>query len=376
MLEVSEVRSNSDRRAFIDLPYRLYRHEPNYVPLLRSQMREFLDPSRNVQLQRGPYTLLLARRNGRAVGRIMTGIDQAYDLQNGTRSAWISLFECEQSEDAAAVLFAACADWARSHGAQTLRGPESPDNSDSFRGVLAFGFDGPPAMLNTYNPPWYVDYFEQNGFVKTLDLFGYSFSADQILSAKKDQTIQYAMHRYGYHVDILNLRQLDRDLHDIHAILVRTIPLFEGEHMAIPSYEDFEVMARGMLQVADPDLVCIARTDADNQPIGVVVALPDYNQVFSHIRNGRLLPFGILKLLYYRRHITAARVFMQFVVKEYQGKAVNNAIFYTMGQKAAAKGYTNGDGSAIGETNRQSRASIERMGGRHYRTFRVYSKQI
>lgn len=376
MLEISEVRTNQDKRAFIALPYRLYRNDCLYVPQLRSQVKDLLNSRKNVQLARGPWAMLLCRRNGQAIGRVLVGVDKAYNRENICQSAWFSLFECEQDHDAAAALLETCCEWARQHGADKLHGPESPDASDSFRGILVMGFDGPPALLNNYNPPWYHVFFEQAGFAKNLDLYAYSFSASQIIEAKKEQVIQYAMHRYGYHIDCLDLKNLNRDLHDIHAILARTIPLFEGERMAVPTLADIKRMAEGMLPIADPDLVCIARTNDGNQPIGLVVALPDYNLVFRHIRNGRLLPFGWLKLLYYRRHINAARVFMQFVVLEYQGKAVNNAIFYTMCQKALAKGYITGDGSAIGETNRQSRASIERMGGVHYRTYRIYHKNL
>lgn len=372
MIEVIEVRTWRDRQAFIDLPYRLYRHDPFYVPPLRSQIKDLMDSRKNIQLQRGPWTLLLCRRNGRAAGRIMVGVDETYNQVNNSRSAWISLFECEQNNTTAETLFQAAIEWARLQGAEALRGPESPDGSDSYRGLLVMGFDGAPAMLNNYNPPWYDELFTRAGFVKSLDLYGYFFTTAQILAAKKDQVIRYAMHRYGYHVDSLDLRQLGRDLADIHEVLVRTIPLFEGEHMAPPTLLDVERMAAGMLPIVDPDLVCIARTDEGNRPIGLVVALPDYNQVFRHIRNGRLLPTGLVKLMYYRRKINATRVFMQFVVQEYHGKAVNNAIFYTMCQKAIAKGYITGDGSAIGETNRQSRASVERMGGVHYRTYRTY----
>ena len=376
MLETVEVHNSRGLREFIDLPYRLYRNDPNFVPPLRSQTRDMLKGKGNILLDRGPHTLLLCRRDGEVVGRLMTGIDEAYNRQNNCTSAWISLFECTRDPAAAESLFRECADWAIRHGADTLRGPESPDNSDSYRGILVMGFDGPPALLNNYNPPWYGEFFENFGFVKTLDLFAYTFSAAQILEAKKEQVILYAMHRYAYHVDNLDLRHLNRDLHDIHEVLIRTIPMFEGEHMALPTFEDVEKLAGTMLQIADPELICIARTDNGGQPIGLVVALPDYNLVFRHIRDGRLFPTGIFKLLYYRRKINAARVFMQFVVPEFQGKAVNNAIFYTMCKNAMAKGYVTGDGSAIGETNIQSRASIERMGGIHYRTYRTYTKKV
>jgi hypothetical protein len=375
MTGVTEVESKRDLRDFIALPYRLYRRDMNYVPPLRSQVRDMLTGSGNILLSRGPYVLFLCRRRKRVVGRIMVGVDKAFDEENRCHSAWFSLFEAED-EAAASLIFKACEAWATAQGAGFLRGPEPADSGDTFKGILVMGFDGPPALMNTYNPPWYGKFLEQHGFNKQEDLFAYFFEIDQIIRENNGKVIQYAMDRYGYHIDRLDLKNLDRDLLDLHEILVKTIPAFPEEHMAVPTMEDVHNLARSLLPIADPDIIYLARTNLKNIPIGFVVALPDYNQVFRHIRSGRLSPLGLAKLLYYRKRIDAVRVFMQFVIPEYQRKAVNNAIFYRMCQGGKAHGYKTGDGSSIGENNLQSRQSVERLGGKHYRTYRMYRKYL
>jgi hypothetical protein len=375
-LEVQEVRTRRDLRQFIALPYRLYRKDPNFVPPLRSQIKDLITGPNNMLLGFGPHVKLLVLRDGRVAGRIMAGYDPQYNKQNGYQSAWFSLFECEQDEEAATALLRACEEWALRQGADFLRGPEPVDNVDQFKGLLVMGFDGPPAIMNAYNPPWYGDFLEKWGFEKKRDLYAYAFDVQQIIAANNEKVIQYAKHRYGYHVDRLDLAHLDRDTRDMHQILLETISTFQDDAMTIPTLEDVAKLARELLPVADPDIVCIARTDGTNRPIGFVVALPDYNRVFRHIRDGRLFPFGIFKLLYYRKRIDAVRVFMQFVVPDFHRKAVNNAIFYEMCRGAAAKSYRIGDGSTIGEENMPSRLSVERLGARHYRTYRIYKKRI
>jgi hypothetical protein len=330
----------------------------------------------NMLLTAGPTVLFLCRKQGRTIGRVMAGVNHAYNQINGYQSAWFSLFECEDDERSATIMMQACEDWARGQGVDFLRGPDSPENGDSFRGVLIDGFDGPPALMNAYNPPWYGAFFERNGYEKMIDLFAYRFLVDQVALAGRQRVITYAMSKYGYHVDRLELKHLERDLHAIHDILLQAIPTFTEEHMALPSYADVRKMAESMLSIADPDLVCIARTDRDCRPVGFVLALPDYNQVFCHIRKGRLFPLGFIQFAHYRRRIDALRVLMQFVVPDFQGKAVNNAIFEQMRASASRKGYRTADGSTIGETNRQSRASVERLGGEHYRTYRLYKKKL
>jgi GNAT superfamily N-acetyltransferase len=375
MIQVIPVRTSRELRRFIDLPYRLYRGDANFVPPLRSQIKAILTGRDNLLFQYGPHELLLCLDGRRVVGRILVGIDEAYDRENGYRSAWFSLFE---AETAAAVtpLLQAAETWSRSHGADFMRGPESPENGDSYKGILVMGFDGPPALMNSYNPDWYGRCLEEHGYGKRLDLYAYAWSADAFRAPGLSDTIAYAQKKFAYHVDCLDRAHLDRDLCDIHQILVETIPTFQDEHMAIPSLDDVRRMARSMLPVADTDLICIARTDMSQRPIGFVVALPEYNQVLRHLRDGRFLPFGLFKWLYYKSKITAVRVFMQFVVPDYQRKGVNHAIFYRMYQTATARGYVSGDGSTIGETNKPSRLSVEKLGGRHYRTYRLYKKQL
>ncbi len=373
--QAREAISRQQRQAFIDLPYRLYRHDANYVPPLRSQMIGLFDPQQNALLARGPFVLLLCYRRRQVVGRVLAGIDLAYDQANHYHSAWFSLFESEADQQAARTLLAGLTHWARARGAGFLRGPEPADGGDTCKGLLVKGFDGPPALKNSYNPPWYADFFEQQGFRKLRDLYAYYLTVDQVERPKDAEVLAYAMKRYGYHVDTINLDNLEPDLVAITEILRQTVVTWQDEHAEMPDLAAVRKMAQAMLPIADPQLICLARTDA-GRPIGFTVALPDYNQVFRRIRDGRLWPFGLLKILYYRRKITAVRVFMQFVVPDYHRKAVNNAMFAQMIATARRKGYMSGDGSTIGETNLESRRSVERLGGVPYRTYRIYKKQI
>lgn len=377
MLDVVEVKTGRERREFIGLPYRLYHGDPNFVPPLRQQMKDILTESKNMLFGYGPHTMFLARRNGRVIGRILTGIDAGFNWDNNLKSAWFSLFECEKDEEAATALISACERWAASHGMDMLRGPIAPDNGDSYRGILVMGFDGPPALMNSYNPPWYGEFFDRIGFYKDLDLYAYLFDHEVFKQDKLNRIVPFAMKKFNYRIDIADKRNIRREVTDIQQIVAETIASgLEGEWMAIPSVDDVEKEARFLLPMIDADFICIARTNDTNRPIGFVVALPEYNQVFRRIRDGRLFPFGILKLLYYRKKINALRVFVQFVVPDYHNKAVNAAIFRHVFNKAMEKGIMTADGSTIGETNLNSRLSVEHLGGKHYRTYRMYKKHI
>lgn len=376
MFEIREVKTRRELNQFIGLQYRLYRDDPNFVPPLRSQMRDMLLGGNNMLFTYGPHALLLLKRDGRAIGRIMVGVNHRFNEENHYKSAWFSLFECEHDEQAASALLRAAEDWALAQGMEYLRGPEPPDNGDTFKGLLVMGFDGPPAMMNSYNPPWYGTAFDTFGLEKYLDLYSYYFTRKAFEGKNIGNVVQYAMKKFGYHVDTIDRKNLDRDVRDIHRILAETLPTDPNERMAVPSVEDVYKMARTMLPIADDGLICIARANGTNRPIGYVVALPEYNQVFRHIRGGRMFPLGIFQLLWYRKKIDAIRILMQFAVPDYQNKGLTGAMYMKMYETLLRHGYIGGDGSTIGENNMPSRLTVEKLGGEHYRTFRMYKKRI
>jgi hypothetical protein len=114
---------------------------------------------------------------------------------------------------------------------------------------------------------------------------------------------------------------------------------------------------------------------AGDEPVGFGLAIPDYNQVLIHL-NGRITPLGALKYFWYKRRITCARIFVMFVVPAFRQRGVAHAIYYRIFERGTAKGYRHGEASTIGETNRQMRADIEKMGGVRYKTYRVYGKAV
>ena len=114
---------------------------------------------------------------------------------------------------------------------------------------------------------------------------------------------------------------------------------------------------------------------AKNEPIGCVWAFPDYNQVLRNL-NGQLGLLGLVKFWWYRRNIKGLRLFSQFVIPEYRDKAVNGAIFYRLLLQAKKKKYQYGEASSIGEMNKKSIMTVEKSGGRLYRIYRIYQKDL
>ncbi|HHU82487.1 MAG TPA: N-acetyltransferase [Firmicutes bacterium] len=377
MIHVQEIeRKKKALKEFVDFPWEIYRNDPYWVPPLRGQLTRTLLGENNPLLANGPHTFFLAYEesgSGRKIaGRVMVGINEKLNREKKKNEGYISLFESVNNKEAAFALFQAAAGWLKKRGISVMVGPVSPTNGDDSRGVLIKGFDGPPVLMNSYNPPYYQEFFHEFGFEKQMDLFAYHLEGAEMDVERYGRVVAYAMKRYNFRIDRFDRKNLPREAEDIKKILDLAMPA-TWEHLTPPALEEIFKEMRALIRFMDEDLVYIARSG--DEPIGFVVALPDYNQVLQKL-NGRLFPFGFAKFLWYRKKITGIRIFMQFVVPKFRNKAVNSAIYHQLMLEAARKGYTSGEGSTIAEMNKESIRNVERVGGQLYRIYRIYRKDL
>jgi GNAT superfamily N-acetyltransferase len=328
----------------------------------------------NPALEKIIRSLFLAWKDGNPVGRIYAGIDTNLNRKKNMNMAFFSMFECIEDNEAAEALLETAAEWARQNGADFICGPcaVTGTDGDENKGLLVDGFDRPPALMNSYNPPYYADFIEQFGFVKDYDVFAYYLDHSAIFQKDPARAIEYAQKRYGFRVDTLDLKNLEREIRDLKHVMDRAMP-DEWPDLVPPSLDEVRDLAKRLAPMADPSLIPIAR--CGDEAIGFAIALPDYNEVLKRL-NGGITPLGALKFLYYKRKIKSARVFVMFVVPEFRKKGVSYAIYYTIFKNAAKKGIHYGEASTIGETNHRMRADVEGFGGRHYKTYRIFRKEL
>lgn len=284
------------------------------------------------------------------------------------------MFECINEYETAEALLNAAVNWAREKGADFITGPSSVTGTDGDenKGLLVNCFDRPPVLMNSYNPPYYADFIEKFGFVKDYDVFAYYLDKKAMFAKDPTKAIEYAQKRYNFRIDTLDMNRLDEDIKDLWHIMNRAIP-DEWPDLVPPSLEEVRETAKRLVPLAIPELIPIARHG--DEPIGFAISLPDYNQVLMHL-NGRITPMGALKYLKYKRKIDCLRIFVMFVVPEFRSKGVSYAIYHTIFKNGLSMGYTWGEASTIGETNIRMRTDIESAGGKHYKTYRIYKKEL
>jgi len=372
--KIIPVVSKKELNQFLKLPWKIYKDDKCWVPPLLNEVRDSLTPSKNPTLQKIEYALFMVLGDDKPVGRIYAGIDKNLNQKKNMNMAFFSMFECINDYDAAKLLFDAACDWARQKGAEFMCGPcaITGTDGDESKGLLVNCFDKPPVILNSYNPEYYMTLIEKYGFSKDYDVFAYYLDKNKLFSKDPERVLEYAKKRYGFRVDTLNVNDMENEIKAFKHVMDRAMPE-EWPDLVPPSLDELRETAKRLIGLADPSLIPIAR--CDDEPIGFGISLPDYNQVLIHL-NGRITPLAALKFLYYKRKIKGIRMFVVFVVPEFRKKAVSTALYYTVFSNAIKAGYTWGEGSTIGETNLSMRADIEGTGAEHYKTYRIYRKNI
>src|ERR1700687_5131379 len=233
-------------------------------------------------------------------------------------------------------------------------------------GLLIDGFDHDPVVLTTYNPPYYQGLVERYGLTKARDLYGYWLEAGP-LPAGMVQAAERVQQRADVRIRTINLRNIQAE-----ALLVRDIYNRAWSHNwgFVPvSEEEILEIARGLKLIVDPDLTLFA--ELDGKTVGFVICMPDVNRAIKPL-NGRLLPFGWLKFLRAKRRLNFVRIFTLGVVPEHHPVGIGALLYQRVWEAGVRKGYVAGEMSWILEDNGPMNAAMQMMGGRIYKTWRIY----
>jgi GNAT superfamily N-acetyltransferase len=339
------------------------------VPPLKRDVNELIDASKHPFHEHAVVELFLARRGNEIVGRIAAIHNDLHLEVHGDRTGFFGLFETVDDRDVAFALFDAAAAWLRKRGLETMRGPASFSLNEE-AGLLVDGFEGPPVVMMTYNPRWYVDLVESYGFSKAKDLLAYWFGHVE----PPERFVRLAgqlKQRYK-----VTLRTLDKTRFADEVAAVRKIynEAWEKNWGHIPMTEaELDYMAKQLKPVVDPAIVVFAYVDGDLAGFGL--GLPDLNIALRKM-NGSLFPFGWAKALWYSRKIRIARVLTLGVLTKYRRAGVAELIELEMIRNAMKRGITGAEFSWILEDNHLMRTNLERMGAVVYRTYRMYDIPI
>jgi GNAT superfamily N-acetyltransferase/catechol 2,3-dioxygenase-like lactoylglutathione lyase family enzyme len=371
-VEIRPVRSRSDLRRFIRLPWRIYRNEPLWVPPLVYERKRFLDRDKNPFFSHGEAEYFLAWRGDEVVGRITAHIDRDFNDFHKNEWGMFGFFESEDDPEVAQALLDAAGAWLRERGRDRMVGPMDFTLNDE-SGIVIDGFDLPPMIKQPYHPRYYQALVEGvPGFEKAQDLQMWNL---EVTNREKVLPIIWEMAEklepeHGIRVRHLQKRDLQAELDRF--LEIYNIAWSENWGFVPIRREEMEHTAKEMRPILDEDWMMACDT-ADGDTVGIALTIPDINQVLKRM-NGRLLPLGWLKFLLYRRRIDRLRVGFLGVKPEYQHTGVAAAMWAEHFRMAAVKPQSGGEMGWILETNTAMNRAMEAMGGRIVKRYRVYER--
>ncbi len=379
-VQIEPVRTPQDLEDFIRFPFELYRQEPNWVPPLLSQRRHLLEAKHNPFFAHSDVVLWVARRQGRVVGTISSHVDHLHNKFHEEKIGMFGFFETVNDYAVAEALLSTAKDWVCQQGMGALRGPLSFSQNDEC-GLLVDGFDGSPMVMMPYNPRYYIEFLERFGLTKAMDLYAYfgdlaQFRGDPAnLPEKLVRVTDKVKARAGITLRFLDMKLFDEELEEAKKVYNKA---WERNWGFVPMTDaEFDKLAADLKQVLDPHLAAIA--EIDGEPVGVVVAVPDANQVLKYL-NGRLFPIGWIKALWYSRKVNHARLMILGVVEKHRKRGIESILIFETFKAAIQNGYLGMEMSWILETNDMMNRVIQNLGDAHgvtiYRTYRIYQMPV
>jgi len=373
-ISVRPVGGKADLKAFLDLPFGLYRQDPHWVAPLYLERLEHLDPRKNPYFRHAEVALFLAFRGERPVGRITAQACRLRAERFADGTGQFGFLEAEDDPAVFAALFEAASSWLAARGLSRMQGPFNFSINDEM-GLLVEGFDTPPSMMMGHALPYYATRLEELGFAKAKDVIAYDFEDPGHIPRTLKAAYDRALANPDIAVRPLDKKRLMRELEIIVAI---ANDAWSENWGFVPwTQEEMTALGNNLKLLVTGDYIAIA--EYKGEPAAMAVSLPNINDWIRGL-DGRLLPFGWAKLAWnlMARPPRSVRMPLMGVRKAFHGTAMGGvlgmAALARVRSYHVSRGTMRGELSWILEDNMRMRRMIETFGGKAYKTYRIYEK--
>ncbi len=358
---------------FIRVPGGIFRDDPHWVPPLLLERRMHLSPS-NPYFKHARWQSWIAYRGAKPVGRISAQVDQLHLDRYGDDTGFFGMLDAEDDLQTVTSLFDAAEAWLREQGMRRVRGPFSLSINDE-TGLLVDGFQTPPMIMMGHARPYYAQHVAACGYDKAVDVLAYMITPD----FERTPAMSRLLGRVGedIHVRPLRRKHFDQELETLRDIFNDA---WSDNWGFVPfTRDEFEELGKNLKLLVDDDFIQIA--EVAGEPAAFIATLPNINEAIRDL-NGRLLPLGWLKLLWRLKvgYPKTARIPLMGVRKKFHhsrlGPALAFLVIEALRDPVTRRGIEQVELSWILENNDGMRHIIESIGGRMYKRYRVYEKDL
>jgi hypothetical protein len=372
-LSVRAVSGARDVREFIELPHRLYRAVPQWVPWFRTDMRRILS-RRHPYFEHSYAEFFLIRRGPRVVARVAALENTQYNAHQKSKCAHFYFFEAEDDPEAATQLFQTVRSWARDRGLETLIGPFGLGGSTG-NGILVEGFEHTAAMnMMNWNPPYYARLLEGVGFAKSFDLYSAHLDASTFKLPERVRSVadhviargRFTVLRFSNKAELKKIAARIGEVYNVSLASDTThaeaYPMSEAE---------LQRATDDLMSVADPQLIKVLAYDGE--VVGFVFGFPDVSRAIKRI-DGRLGPLAILRLLRDLRHTPDLIINGAGILPKFQRLGGNALMYAAIEETARTRAFRDVDLVQIADTTSLMLSDIQTLGGPIWKVHRVYTR--
>ena len=378
---IAPVVTPQDLSAFVDIPYRLHADDPNWVPPLKMEAKELVDPVKNPFFEHADVQYFLAKRGSNVVGRISAHIDRLATAQPAEQGMGpgVGNWGMLEAEDEATAhrLIRAAEEWLTSKGMNRVLAPISMSVWEE-PGQLTFGFDQPPTVMMGHQPKRYQDYIESAGYTAAKYLHTYELDITNEFPPLIPRIIQS-----GEKNAKIRIRNVDKANFDAEAALILDI-LNDAwsDNWGFVPFTDREIAHAGkkFKPIVREDLIMVA--EYEGEPVAFMMTLPDLNEVIKPMK-GSLFPFGWAKLLLWLRKpkVNTMRVPLMGVRKKLQSSRLASQLAFMMIEyirrnAIAHYGSTRGEIGWILDDNQGMIAIADAINSHINKTYTIYEKPL
>ncbi len=350
-MQITLVSDEQSARIFLELPLVIYKNDPNWIRPLDKDVAEVFDPKKNKAFRFGKVVRWLLKDDaGQPAGRIAAFVNDKYKNKgDDVKVGGVGFFECINNQEAANLLLDTAKEWLQQQGMQAMDGPINFGERDRWWGLVTKGFQEPLYCMN-YNPPYYVQLFENYGFRVFFDQVCFDMDPKSPLSAKMWERHQNIASNKSFSSAHINKKQLARFAGDFATVYNKAWAGHGG--LKQMSKEQVLLLFTKMKPVMDEKIVRFAYHNGD--PIAIFINLPDLNQWFKYL-DGKFGLWQKLRFLWLKQFKPNKKFsgLVFGVVPEWQGKGIDAYIIGETGKyvQSDASPYTEYEMQWIGDFN-------------------------
>jgi GNAT superfamily N-acetyltransferase len=316
-IEIREVTTLTNRKQFVELPFRLYKNNAYWVPPIKADEINILDPKHNPAFLFCKVKSWLAFHDKECVGRICAIVNEKYNDKVGVLAGRISRVEFADDAEVSDLLFQTAENWLREQGMKEVQGPLGFTNLDT-QGLLIEGFEHLQSIASVYHHPYYKDHFERLGYKKEIDWIEFRLTVDG-MPEKTAKLAELICRRYQLKPLTFTRK---KDLLPYGPRIFKLLNTAFEELFSVVALDEAMIRyyTNKYLKLLNPNFVKLVETK-EGDLAGFTIGVPSFSKAMQKAK-GKLFPFGFIPVMHAQRHPEVIDLFLSAVDPKIQGMGI------------------------------------------------------